>query len=267
MKCFESIDSIWLGYSSNPAIRKNGASGGCITGTLVYLLEQKRIDGAVVTIPDPEKYGRGISHFATTKEEVLRSAKSIYNVTSLTKGLSEASGRIAVVGLPCQITPFKGEGIRLGIFCGKNILPSALDEVILRHGFHPADVQSICYRAFGWAPFGYTITLKSGVTHKFPWQASPFDEVWESDQYRPPMCRTCGDFLADDADLSFGDAWLRELYGNQDGFNLIVVRKSGKELMDRLIKDKVLTVTKVNTSYLLRSNGRQLAEKRRNHGT
>lgn len=267
MKCFESIDSVWLGYSANPAIRKNGASGGCITGTLVYLLGKKLIDGAVVTVPDPERYGRGISTFARTKEEVLRSAKSIYNVTSLTKGLAEASGQIAVVGLPCQITSFKGEGIRLGIFCGKNLLPSALDEVVGKHGFYPEDVKSVCYRAFGWYPFKYSITLKSGIMHTFPWQGSPLQEMWVSDKHRPPMCRKCTDFLADDADLSFGDAWLRELYGNQEGFNLIVVRKSGRELMNRLIQDKALVVTKVDTSYLIRSNGRQLEDKRRNSGT
>lgn len=267
MKCFESIDSVWLGYSSDPSIRKNGASGGCITGTLAFLLEKQLIDGAVVTVPDPDKYGRGISTFATTREEVLRSAKSIYNVTSLSKGLSEASGRVAVVGLPCQITSYQGEGIKLGIFCGKNILPSALDEVVIRHGFKLEEVKSVCYRAFGWYPYGYTITLKSGVMYKFPWQASPLQEAWESEKHRPPMCKTCTDFLADDADISFGDAWLRELYGNEEGFNLIVVQKSGKELMEKLIKNKVLTVTKVDTSYLLRSNGRQLEAKRRNSGT
>jgi len=78
------------------------------------------------------------------------------------------------------------------------------------------------------------------------------------------MCRRCSDFLADDADLSFGDAWLRELYGNEEGFNLIVVRKSGRELINKLIQDNVLTVTKVDVSYLIRSNGRQLEDKRRN---
>ena len=38
----------YVGYSAVPEIRSGGASAGAITQTLIYLLEQGRIDGAVV---------------------------------------------------------------------------------------------------------------------------------------------------------------------------------------------------------------------------
>ncbi|MBN1563207.1 MAG: coenzyme F420 hydrogenase, partial [Anaerolineae bacterium] len=42
------VRQMFIGYATDEAIRRRAASGGIITRTLIYLLEQGRIDGAVV---------------------------------------------------------------------------------------------------------------------------------------------------------------------------------------------------------------------------
>ncbi len=55
--------------------RMAGASGGLTTGLLVYLLEKKEIDGAIVVDMDPEKGYLTKGFLATTVEEIRNAAQ------------------------------------------------------------------------------------------------------------------------------------------------------------------------------------------------
>ena len=73
---------------------------------LIYLLENKRIDGAVITRMSKQKPWLTEPFIATTREEILEGAQSKYIITSVNEILDQSSGfkgRLAYVGLPGQV--------------------------------------------------------------------------------------------------------------------------------------------------------------------
>jgi len=98
--------------------RENAQDGGLVTATLVKLLEEGEIDGALIATESDEDPWKAESFLATTPEECIENAGSWYNQTmalgnldlerwahKLDVPVEEAS--IALVGTPCEI-----EGIR-----------------------------------------------------------------------------------------------------------------------------------------------------------
>ena len=93
-----------IGHASNETVRRNGASGGVLSQVLIYLLEQRLIDAAIVVrqgLPTPEK-ARAV--FAVTRQEILDAAQSVYiPVTTLDKLRElEPGKRYAMTCLPDQ---------------------------------------------------------------------------------------------------------------------------------------------------------------------
>jgi coenzyme F420 hydrogenase subunit beta len=283
MKAFDKIQNVWLGYASDPYIRAKGSSGGCVRAILCYMLGAGLIDGAVVNVEDPNHPGRGMSILAKTQEEVLNCAKSIYCITEIKKSVHEAFittdvKRVAVVGLPCQIADLQKMLINdqslqskivatIGLFCGHNIAPTALSEVYTSLGMDSKDVQSFIYRGSGWYPSKIRITKKDGSILDIPFEDSYFCKIWRAFTHVPKMCKECSDFLAESADISFGDAWLPELYSNQEGYNLgVSFTKVGTDLMQKCMSEGVLDLKKGDVSLLLKSNGEQLRLKEGQRG-
>ncbi|MEF8851574.1 MAG: Coenzyme F420 hydrogenase/dehydrogenase, beta subunit C-terminal domain [Haloarculaceae archaeon] len=98
--------------------RENAQDGGLVTATLVKLLEEGEIDGALVATESDEDPWKAESFLATTPQECIDNAGSWYNQTmalgnldlsqwehKLDVPVEEAS--LALVGTPCEI-----EGIR-----------------------------------------------------------------------------------------------------------------------------------------------------------
>ncbi len=98
--------------------REGSQDGGLVTSVLIHLLEAGEIDGALVARESDEQEWKAEAFLATTPEELIESAGSIYNQTmalgnldlgqwehKLDVPLDEAS--LALVGTPCEI-----EGIR-----------------------------------------------------------------------------------------------------------------------------------------------------------
>lgn len=133
------------GFSKISEIRQIGASGGLTTALLIYALEQGEIDGAIVTMMDPEKPWRVKPTLAKTKTELIKAAKSKYVICPNNMVLKEARGvdRVALVGLPCHIhgirklqchnglgTLAKKVVLVLGVFCGSNWPYKATEHMI-----------------------------------------------------------------------------------------------------------------------------------------
>ena len=273
------VDKIWIGYASDRKVRLNAASGGIITGSLIGLLEAGFIDGAVVNIPDPDSPPRGKSILAKTKSELMHSAKSIYCITEINQGLNTARydadiKKLAVVGLPCQISDLRKrlkENARLeekaviciGLMCGHNMLPSATVEVLNQSGININDVQEVRYRSHGWYPFSYSIEMKDGNVKDFLWPNSSLQKIWSSLEYLPRRCLTCSDFAAEEADIACCDAWLDEFRGNQEGYSIVLTHnKKGSSIIEQLIEDKVLNLKEDDVLCLQRSQHLQIERKK-----
>ena len=279
MEGIGAVDKIWVGYATDQAIRLNAASGGIITGSLINLLNTGFIDGAVVNIPDSNCPPKGKSILAKTKDELLHSAKSIYCMTEISRGLTIARydadiEKLAVVGLPCQISDLrkrlkedaclkKKVIICIGLMCGHNMLSSATVGALNQSGIDINDVQEVRYRSYGWYPFSYSVKMKNGDVNDFVWPNSSLQKIWDSLEYLPQRCLTCSDFAAEEADIACCDAWLEEYRGNQEGYSIVLTHnKKGTSIVEQLIKDKILSLKESDVSCLQRSQYLQIERKR-----
>lgn len=281
MKDIGIIDRVWIGYATDQKVRLNAASGGIITGSLIGLLENGSIDGAVVNIPDLDFPPRGKSILAKTKGELMHSAKSIYCVTEIRRGLNIAKyddsiKKLAVVGLPCHISDLRKilkkdavlrskVSICFGLMCGHNVLPSATIEALSQSGIDIKDVQEICYRSHGWYPFSYSVKMKDGSARDFVWPNSTMKVIWDSLKYQPQRCIECSDFAAEDADIACCDAWLDEYRGNMEGYSIVLTHnEKGTSLVEHLIEKEILTLNLSDVSCIERSQYMQISRKRSN---
>ena len=75
--------ALYTGYSNDYEIRYHSASGGVTSQFLIYLLEKKIINGAVVTAFSETDHVTPISYIARTKEDILKARSSKYCPVSL----------------------------------------------------------------------------------------------------------------------------------------------------------------------------------------
>ena len=272
------VDKIWIGHATNQTIRLNSSSGGIVTGSLVALLESGFIDGAVVNVADPTFVPNGKSIFAKTMDELMQSSKSIYCMTEISRGLNVARydddiKRIAVVGLPCQISKLRRMldeddvmqrkvVICFGIMCGHNMQSVATVKALEESGINVVDVKKVTYRAHGWYPFNYTVEMNNGIIKDFAWAGSPLQKMWDSLKYMPPICKRCSDFAAESADIACCDAWLDRYRGTQEGYSIVLTHtKLGTDVIEDLINKGALKLGPGAADDLYRSNYLQIDRK------
>jgi len=96
----------YFGHASEQTIRYNSSSGGLITALLLYAMDEKIIDGALITMMRRDSPLKAVTVLAVTREEILSGAGSKYCPTSIgiaLRQILEREGRFAVVALPCQL--------------------------------------------------------------------------------------------------------------------------------------------------------------------
>jgi len=101
-----TFHACYVGHASDHDIRYNSASGGLATSLLIYALEKKVIDGALVLGMSESNPLETKPFIATNASEVVSANGSKYcpsaSNTELHRILCEG-GSFAVVGLPCHI--------------------------------------------------------------------------------------------------------------------------------------------------------------------
>jgi coenzyme F420 hydrogenase subunit beta len=125
------------------AWREGSQDGGVVTSVLIHLLDDGEIDGALVARESDEEAWKAEPFLATSREELIASAGSVYNqtmalgaldVSDLVDDLAADVGKdpddlsLALVGTPCEI-----EGIR------------ALQDFDWAYGSQEAGVRAVDY--------------------------------------------------------------------------------------------------------------------------
>jgi len=273
----------YIGYSTDEKIRYQASSGGAVTQLLVFALEQKIIDGALVTrmsrnnplVPEP--------FIARTREEIVSASKSKYcpvaaNI-ALNRILNE-KGRFAVVGLPCHLHGVRKAALfdkrlrdrivlHLGIFCGRGVTFLGTEFYLQKKGIRKENVERIDYRGEGW-PGKISVALKNGTTERFRRSARDktiLDFVHSTSAFHfhfvPARCLVCCDETNELADISFGDPWLPELKSEEMGQSLIVTRsKVGEEILQQAKMHKEVELYRVTSDKILQSQGKGLLHKK-----
>jgi coenzyme F420 hydrogenase subunit beta len=265
--------AVRTGHATDEAIRRNGASGGVLTQTLVYLLEQGHIDAALVVrqgIPTPEK-ARSVA--ARSRDEILASAQSVYIPVSVLDRLGEVEPgkRYAMTCLPDQAGALRRlqlaghAGARqvrfvLGPYTGTALYPAAIQSYLRSAGVKADDaITRLKWRAGEWPGYLEICTRSGRVlrSNKFYYNyLIPFFVTRNSLQNM--------DFANEFCDLSVGDAWSPRFEAQRGGHSVITTRTPAMEgIVREMIAAGLLTTEPIDQLKATEMHGHMIDFKKR----
>jgi len=282
-----------IAFSRNDHIHTNGASGGMVSALLTYMLKEKIIDGAIVTVmgkaPQHSLGATECCHpallasaiIATSEDEIIKSQKSKYcpvPVGEILNSVRAKNGCYAFVGLPCHILALRkwqnfdkkmGELIpfSLGLFCSRTPNFHATKHLLYNRKIASEDVIQLDYRAGG-KNLGYMIIkLRNGEIKKIPHLSFDYWGYMFYKYFMPYRCYLCPDKLASLSDISFGDNWT----GTGDhphGTSTVVVRKPEMlTIINEMTRKELICMREISLQALISSqdlaNKAQIAPRKR----
>jgi coenzyme F420 hydrogenase subunit beta len=258
--------SSYVGFAKNHKLRFSSTSGGVATAVLIHALEEKLIDGAIVTGMGTGKMPKATPFIATTPEEIISTTTSKYCPVSLAECLKavESGKRYAVVGLPCHIYGIRKlaevsskirSAIRLylGIVCGG--MPSYLGTQYLFRIYAVKNhyVQRLEYRGGGWPG---RLLIQSEVSNQQKISV-PYPDYWQGafQYFQPYRCTICHDGFNEFSDISCGDAWLPNIIRtSNEGTSLILTRTEiGENLIQEAFKKGRIQIRPITNQEVILS--------------
>ncbi len=239
---------IYIGYSKDSGIRRNSASGGILSAILVWLLEKKRIEGAVVVKMSDKMPWLTEPVIATTRQEILDAAQSKYIISSTNELLPEIEkfpGRLAFVGLPGQVQSIrklqtlKNASVRnieyiFGPFYGNTLHFTSIISILRSYGIKDYTKIKKLYFRYGEWPGKLRIELiDNKIIELKKFYANyliPFHILKNS--------LLCSDFTNEFTDISCGDAWAPKYEDKGKGFSIIIPRsEQGQQILFDMQKE------------------------------
>jgi coenzyme F420 hydrogenase subunit beta len=268
----------YLGHSTDDEVRRNSSSGGIASQLLIYALEKGLIHGALVVRMRKDRPLEPEGFIARTREEIISASKSKYCPVALNVALKEIlaeEGKFAVVGLPCHIHGIRKaelnvKGLRerivlhIGLFCSHTVNFFGTQHLLKKFGLSSECVDEVHYRGLGW-PGSMLIKLKHGTSLSIPytgkWKA--YWPIFSCFFFTPMRCLMCPDITNELADISLGDAWLRELRHEANGESIIVTRTlKGEELLQYTSSEGIIHLKRVESWKVKRSQADPLKLKK-----
>lgn len=269
-----TYQNIYIGNANDEDVRLRSASGGIISAILIWLLEKKKIDGAVVLRMSETQPWMNEPFIATTKEEILSAAQSKYTISSVNEILPEVEkfqGKLAYVGLPGQVQSIrKLEKINdpsvknikyiFGPFYGNTLHFSSVQSFLRSYGEKDYTQIKKLYFRYGEWPGNMRVELKSGRIIELPkFHANyliPFHILKNS--------LLCTDLSNEFTDISGGDAWAPVYEERGKGFSMVISRsEKGQEIIDEMLKDGSLSLSPIglDEAITMHSHGYDLKKR------
>ena len=238
--------SAYVGYSCDENIRYHSASGGMLTQFLVWLLEKKIIDGAIVTKFNANASLKVETFIATTKEDLVLSKSSKYSPVTMNRvvqDIKSASGtKYVVVGLPCHIQSLRkllqsDKALQSKIFglfslyCSSSRTFYFTEYLMRERGIELNSLSYLSYRERG--------CLGGLVAKGRDSAGKEFDYYEDYQRYSHPLrsifvprrCLFCIDHYGELADICFGDIYVPPYSHDKKGINSVIVRSSKWNLL------------------------------------
>ena len=269
--CYKSL---YIGYAADEDIRRNGASGGVITRTLAWLLEQGEIDAAVVAkLGGPRPYDVS-GALVTTPDEVYAAAQSIYRPVPVNTALAlldDFDGRVAYVGLPDQVASLRQMQrlnvpvaqkitLVLGPYTGTNMTFEAVRSYLRTQGVtDDSQIADLRYREGEW-PGNLYIRLTDGREFR----VAKFYYNYLIPFYITRTTLFSVDFANELTDISVGDAWNPKYEDAGQGFSVVVARtERGDDVLNRMAADGTLELDPTTEPDALAMHGHMIDFKKR----
>ncbi len=270
---FGPVLEIWEGHATDSEIRLAGSSGGLITALSLYCIEKEGMGGVLHIGMDPTRPTRNRTQFSRTRAEIMSATGSRYAPASACDNLEliEKSATPCVfVGQPSEVTALRKAhelrpmlkaktGLSISFFCAGSPSRKGTLELLKSRGVNPDEVKSLRYRGNGWP--GMFSVLVNGQSK--PAFEMTYAESWGFVQaYRPFSTHLCPDGSGEDADISCGDPWYREVRPGEPGSSLVVVRtETGRQLLQRAIAAGYVTLQRAETWKLMRSQANLVSKR------
>lgn len=265
--------TLYTGYSNNDTIRYHSASGGIVSQFLIYLLEKKIIEGAVVTAFSDKDHITPISYIARNKEDILKAKSSKYCPVALNKvgnEIKNSEGKYIIVGLPCHIQGFRKRAEidkkfrerilgYFSIYCSSNRTFNAQDFLLRKYQIEKNNISYFSYRDNGCLG---NLTIKcSSLDISVPY-VSYYGNLRSF--FKPRRCLTCIDHYGELADVCFGDIHIPPYSEDKIGINSWIIRNP---YFNNLFKDAAqegyLTMEELDAHTLNESQKAMLYPKQR----
>ena len=269
-----AYQKIYIGHTNDEKVRLNSASGGIISSILIWLLEKKKIDGAVVLRMSETQPWMNEPFIATTKEEILSAAQSKYTISSVNEILPEIE-KFSGIACLCWSTrtvqsirklqeindpSVKNIKYILGPFYGNTLHFSSVQSFLRSYGEKDYTQIKKLYFRYGEWPGNMRVELKSGRIIELPkFHANyliPFHILKNS--------LLCTDLSNEFTDISGGDAWAPVYEERGKGFSMVISRsEKGQEIIDEMLKDGSLSLSSIglDEAITMHSHGYDLKKR------
>jgi coenzyme F420 hydrogenase subunit beta len=241
-----SYKNIFIGHCVDEEIRRQAASGGIISAILIWLLENGRIDGAVVLGMSDQEPWLTQPFIARSRAEIMAAAQSKYTISSVNEILPEIAsfqGQLAFVGLPGQIQSIRTlqamnepavKNIRylFGPFYGNSLHFSSVSSFLRSHGEKDYNQIKKLYFRYGEWPGYMRVEMRNGrIIELSKFHANyliPFHILKNS--------LLCTDLSNEFTDISGGDAWAPVYEERGKGFSMVIARTTaGQLILDEMV--------------------------------
>lgn len=251
------FQKIYIGNCTDEAVRRNSASGGIISSVLIWLLENKWINGAVVLRMSASEPWMNEPFIATTRDQILNAAQSKYTISSVNEilpAIQKFQGNLAYVGLPGQVQSIrklqeiKDPSVKnikyiFGPFYGNTLHFSSVVSFLRSYKIRDYHQVAILYFRHGEWPGNMRAEMKNGrIVQLQKFHANyliPFHILKNS--------LLCTDLSNEFTDISGGDAWAPVYEERGKGFSMVISRSvKGQEIIDKMISEGLLSLKEID---------------------
>ena len=249
------ICSAVTGHATDSDVRSGAASGGVVSALLIHLLESGEVTGCVtsrivVRAGDLEAE----TFIATTREEILDTRTSIYFEfdpfdREALERMREHEGRLAVVGLPCDLSKLRRRCAKdpelerrchllIGLYCAHTSQKELIHRVLAKEGVRVDELERFRFRTGRWRGM-MQLHFRDGRHREIPFpRYSLYQNLFV---LSAPKCMACVDHYAEDADLATGDVWTKEAKQHEIKHSIFIGRnRKGVEALAGALEAGVL---------------------------
>lgn len=256
-----------LGWSTDPALRRNASSGGGLSAILNFLLDTGEVDYVIQTAVSETSPVRNARKISSAHEDIFLSAGSRYAPSSPLEDISarlDAPGRFAFVGKPCDVAglrqlarhdPRIDEKVpyMLAFMCAGVPSYRGTSALLKAMGVEDeSEVTAFRYRGDGWPGFA-TAELSDGRKLTMDYDSSWGHILNRHLQFR---CKICPDGIGEFADIVCADGWHFDADGKasfeeREGRSLILTRtERGEALLQRVAQSEAIAIEPTTTEAM-----------------
>lgn len=230
----------YLSHSSEKLLREKAASGGTTSALLIHGIEQGYFEGVVIcnTVLISGKV-RTKFVVATSAEQILAAQGSKYVETNFLREvlplLRQFNGRVAIVGLPCDISAIKHRckkenGLSekvvftVALVCGHNSRTPLIDHVTNKIEKEAGKkLSNYRFRVGHWRGHIEAEFQDGSIVRK---PSKYFNDYQNLFFFSERKCMACHDHYGYSADLTVGDVWLFRLKDDPIKNTAIITRSA-----------------------------------------